>query len=167
MPDALKHLVARVVVVVKHAGLWWGIAISVGLAVVSLAVAAAVVVSWPPDNFKGSHRPRFWAGRHPALRILGLVGKNVAGVVMFLLGLVMALPGVPGQGFLTMIIAVTLVDFPGKHELERRLVGRPWVLRQLNAIRRRFHRPPLEVHLPERHHTPAPSPRPQGGGRGS
>jgi hypothetical protein len=157
MPDALTHFFGRVVAFVKHAGLWWGIAISVALAVASLAVAAAVVISWSPEHFKEPHRPRFWAGRHPALRILGLVGKNVAGVIMFLLGLVMAFPGVPGQGFLTMIIAVTLIDFPGKHELERRLVGRPWVLRQLNAIRRRFNHPPLEVHLTERHHTPPAS----------
>src|ERR1700742_4167864 len=110
MPDALTNLFGRVVALVKHAGLWWGLTISIGLAVGSLAVAAAVVVSWAPDHFKDAHRPRFWAPRHPALRILGLVGKNVAGVVMFFLGLAMALPGVPGQGFLTMIIAVTLID---------------------------------------------------------
>ena len=26
----------------------------------------------------------------------------------------MALPGIPGQGFLTMIVGVTMLDFPGK-----------------------------------------------------
>jgi hypothetical protein len=145
MPDALKHLFARVTDVVKHAGLWWGLAISIGLGLASLVVAAAVVVSWTPDHFKDAHRPRLWA-RHPRpLRLLGMVAKNLAGVVMFAIGFIMALPGIPGQGILTMIIAVTLIDLPGKHELERRLVGRPFVLRQLNAIRRRFQRPPLEV----------------------
>jgi hypothetical protein len=64
---------------------------------------------------------------------------------MFLLGFVMALPGIPGQGVLTMIIAVTLIDFPGKRELERRLVSRPWVLKHLNNVRRRFHRAPLDL----------------------
>jgi H+/Cl- antiporter ClcA len=152
MPDALEHLLRRVAALVQHAGLWWGLAISLGLAVGSLAVAAAVVVSWGPDHFKEAHRPKLWASHPPPLRLLGHVAKNLAGVVMFLLGVIMALPGVPGQGILTMIIALTLIDFPGKHELERRLIGRPWVLRKLNAIRHRFHRPPLEVHLEPHHH---------------
>jgi hypothetical protein len=148
MPDALKHLFARVAGIVQHGGLWWGLAISIGLAVASLAVAAAVVVSWSPDHFKDAHRPRLWASHPRTLRVLAILGKNLAGVVMFAIGFIMALPGIPGQGILTMIIAVTLIDLPGKHELERRMVGRPFVLRQLNAIRRRFHRPPLEISLP-------------------
>lgn len=145
MLDALKHLLARVTEIVQHAGLWWGLALSVGLAVGSIVVAAAVVVSWAPDHFNGNSRPKLWP-KHPApLRIAGIVAKNLAGIIMFLLGLAMALPGVPGQGILTMIIAVTLIDFPGKARLERRMVGRPWVLRQLNAVRRRFQKPPLHL----------------------
>jgi hypothetical protein len=57
----------------------------------------------------------------------------------------MALPGVPGQGILTMIIGLTLVDFPGKLDLERRLIARPVVLRRLNALRTRFKRAALEL----------------------
>lgn len=158
MADALKHLFARATDLVKHAGLWWGLAISIGLAVTSLAVAAAVVVSWAPDHFKHAHRRKLWASHPPPLRLLGMIAKNLAGVVMFALGFIMALPGIPGQGILTMIIAVTLIDLPGKHELERRLVGRPFVLRQLNAIRRRFKRPPLEVGSPTAASGPQPAP---------
>jgi hypothetical protein len=79
------------------------------------------------------------------MRAVGIVGKNLAGAVLLVLGLVMALPGIPGQGILTMIIGITLVDFPGKQRLERRLIGRPAVLRRLNRLRARFRRPPLEV----------------------
>ena len=57
----------------------------------------------------------------------------------------MALPGVPGQGLLTALIGLTLINFPGKTELERRLIGRPAVLRTVNRLRARFHRPPLEL----------------------
>jgi hypothetical protein len=146
MLDALKRFATRVGHATEHAGLWWGVAISVGLAVVSLAIAAAVVLSWPPDQFKDHHsRSVFWAHRSPAVRIAGLVGKNVAGGILLVLGAIMALPGIPGQGVLTMIIGLTLVDFPGKHALERRLVGRPWVLRHINSLRRRFKQPPLEL----------------------
>ena len=76
---------------------------------------------------------------------LAAIGKNVAGVVLVLLGLVMALPGIPGQGVLTMIVGLTLIDFPGKRGLERRLIGRPHILRAINRLRARFDRAPLET----------------------
>jgi hypothetical protein len=145
MAEWFRPLIARIVAASKSGGLWWGVGISLALAVASLAIAVAVVVTWSPERFKLGHGARFLEARHPALRALARVAKNLAGLVLLLLGFVMALPGVPGQGILTMIIGLTLVDFPGKVELERRLVRRPFVLRQLNVIRGRFHRPPLVV----------------------
>lgn len=148
MPDWLADLMVRVRALGASGGLWLGVALSLGLAVASLAIAAAVVVTWPVARFKRGARPAFLA-THPApLRVLARVGKNVAGAVLVLLGFIMALPGVPGQGILTMIIGLTLVDFPGKVELERRLVARPFVLRKLNALRHRFKRPALELESP-------------------
>ena len=40
--------------------------------------------------------------------------RTSAGGLLILLGLVMALPGIPGQGVLTMIVGLTMIDFPGK-----------------------------------------------------
>jgi hypothetical protein len=145
VPDWLRQLPARLAAAGKSGGLWLALALSVGLAVVSLAIAALVVVTWPADRFKAGANAKFLPDHPTPVRVLAHVGKNVLGVVLVLLGLVMALPGVPGQGVLTMIIGLTLVDFPGKVELERRLVRRPFVLRSLNALRRRFHRAPLDV----------------------
>lgn len=145
MVETLKHALVRIGTAAKHAGLWWGVAISLGLALASLAVAAAVVVSWPPDHFGSAGRAGLWPDRHPVLRGLGLVMKNVAGGVLLVLGALMALPGIPGQGILTMIIGLTLVDFPGKVALERRLIGRPSVLKRLNRLRARFHRAALQL----------------------
>jgi hypothetical protein len=143
MPEGLRSLVTRIAHAAQGAGLWWGIAISVGLAVASLAVAAAVVLSWSPGHFATTGRWGFWAERPAPVRVLGIVGKNVAGLLMLLIGFVMALPGVPGQGVLTMIIGLTLVDFPGKLGLERRLIGRPAVISRINRLRGRFGREPL------------------------
>ena len=84
-------------------------------------------------------------GHHPILRVLGIAAKNLAGTVLILLGIIMALPGVPGQGFLTILIGLTLVDFPGKRKLERSLVRRKAVLGAVNQLRARFGRPDLEV----------------------
>ena len=79
------------------------------------------------------------------MEVLHAIGRNVGGAILILLGVAMSLPGVPGQGVLTIIIGITLLDIPGKRRIERRLIGRPRILRLLNRMRARFHRPPLEL----------------------
>jgi hypothetical protein len=58
-------------------------------------------------------------------------------------GSILALPGVPGQGMLTVLIGFVLIDLPGKRRLERKLVGRPRILRAINRLRKRFGSPRL------------------------
>ena len=55
----------------------------------------------------------------------------------------MSLPGVPGQGILTILMGVMLVDFPGKHAAERWLLTRRGVLTAINALRGKLGKPPL------------------------
>jgi hypothetical protein len=136
----MTDLIAHVTHLLSRGGLWLGIGISVVLAIGSIALVAVVVVHWPADHFK-AHHDGLAAQRHP----LATIGRNVGGVLLILLGLVMALPGIPGQGILTMIVGLTLVDFPGKRELERRLIGRPHILHALNRLRARFKRAPLDM----------------------
>lgn len=71
------------------------------------------------------------------------VGKNVLGVVLLALGVAMLV--LPGQGLLTIIVALVLIDFPGKRRLLRRLVSRPRVRQALNHMRERAGKPPLEL----------------------
>ena len=142
MADTWRRRLAPVLHFLESGGFWWGVGISVALAIGSLALATAVIVAWPPTRFTHGPRP---SQRHPVVRGLGLVGKNLAGLVLLVLGFVMALPGIPGQGVLTMIIGLTLLDFPGKRGLERRVLKHPRVLGAINRLRARFHRPPLEM----------------------
>jgi hypothetical protein len=109
----------------------------------SLAVVAFLLVRVSPMFFQDSHSRDLWPDRHPVLRLVGLVVKNAVGIALLALGLLLSLPGVPGQGLLTMLIGLMLVDFPGKRRLERRIIGRPRILRAVNRLRRRFGRPPL------------------------
>jgi hypothetical protein len=67
----------------------------------------------------------------------------VVGLVFLLAGFAMLF--LPGQGILTMLIGISLMDFPGKRMLERKLVGRPAVLKTINMMRAKFDRPPLTV----------------------
>jgi hypothetical protein len=139
MTDLFTHLTK----LLAKGGLWLGVGISVVLAIGSIALVAFVVIHWPADHFK-EHLPGMGPlaePTHPVAR----VAKNVGGGLLVLLGLVMALPGIPGQGILTMIVGLTMLDFPGKRGLERRLIGRPHILHALNRLRARFGRAPLEM----------------------
>jgi hypothetical protein len=81
--------------------------------------------------------------RHWVLRSGAVIAKNAIGVLLVLLGIVMALPAVPGQGLLTLLVGLMLVDFPGRRALEYKLISRPSVLRAVNRLRTMFSRPPF------------------------
>ncbi|HEV2764238.1 MAG TPA: hypothetical protein VGV38_14750, partial [Pyrinomonadaceae bacterium] len=104
----------------------------------SIAVVSFLLVKLPADYFTTGQHRAFWLDRHPAVRWTGIVAKNVLGYLLVLLGLVMSLPGVPGQGVLTILLGVMLLDFPGKHRLERNIVCRPRVRQAIDRLRARF-----------------------------
>lgn len=110
---------------------------------VSFVAGLLVTLALPPDYFV-RRRPsdaRPWSLARVAL----LVVRNLIGGLMFLAGLVMAVPLVPGPGLVFMLIGAGLVDFPGKRALELRLLRRRHVLRSVNGIRARFGRAPLQT----------------------
>jgi hypothetical protein len=84
------------------------------------------------------------------LKVLLAIVRNVAGYLLIVLGAIMSLPGVPGQGILTILMGVMLVDLPGKHRAERWLLTRRGVLSGVNKLRAKLGKPPLitEVSAP-------------------
>jgi hypothetical protein len=142
MPAPIDHLIEVAGKLLQKGGLWWGVGMSVALAIGSIALAVTVIIRWPPDHFVRDHAAEA-AKQHVVLRTLALMAKNLLGGIVILLGMVMALPGIPGQGLLMMIVGVTILDFPGKRRLERRLIARPRILRSINNLRARFGHPPL------------------------
>jgi hypothetical protein len=128
---------------------WRGVLVGAVLMVVtfvgSIGVVSFLLVKLPPTYFQESHPRDFWVGRHQAVRLFGLVAKNLAGVLLVLLGILMSLPGVPGQGVLTILLGVMLLDFPGKRRLEYKLISQPRVFNNINRLRARFDKPPLEL----------------------
>jgi hypothetical protein len=124
-----------------------GVLLTIGLFVltffVSLGIVSLLLVKIPPTYFKEDHDREFWTDRHPAIRLAGVIGKNILGVLLVALGVVLSLPGVPGQGLLTILLGVMLLDFPGKRRLEQKLISRPSVLSTINRLRHRFGKPAL------------------------
>lgn len=124
--------------------LWWLAASSVILFLGTLALVPYLVVRIPRDYFRRDSRERPQpAPRHPLLRVALLVIKNVVGVVLLVAGIAMLV--LPGQGIVTIVVALTLLDFPGKFRLERWLVTREPVFRAINWLRQRRGHPPLAL----------------------
>jgi hypothetical protein len=110
--------------------------------VISLASTVWVVLQIPADYFC-SYRPPAFVKEHPIIRWSLRILKNLAGLALLALGIIMFFPGVPGQGALTILIALMLLDFPGKRRMERWMIRRRRVRRAVNRLRQRFNRPPL------------------------
>jgi hypothetical protein len=136
---------------------WLG-AVSLLLFVVTLAVFPLVIVFLPPDYFVRHRRdPARRVRRHPVVWWALTIVKNAVGVVLVLAGIAMLV--LPGQGLLTILIGVTLTNFPGKYALERRLVSRPRVARAIHRVRDLAGRPRLEIPaIGEVHDEPPPGP---------
>ena len=87
---------------------------------------------------------------HPVLRVVGHIVKNAVGAVFLFAGFLMLF--LPGQGVLTMLIGISMLDFPGKRKLEAKLIGQPTVLNVINHMRKKRGKPPLVLapdHKPE------------------
>jgi hypothetical protein len=110
---------------------------------ISLGIVAFIMVRIPSNYFRHDHSTEFLSGYHPVIRVLGFLGKNLLGVLLVTLGIVMSIPGVPGQGILTILLGVMLLDFPGRRSLEIKLVKQPRVFKTINKLRHKFDKPPL------------------------
>lgn len=111
----------------------------------TLVMVPWLVVRIPEDYFLPRERPpvRLHGDRHISLQILLLVCKNLLGVLFIALGIVMLV--LPGQGLLTILAGLILLDFPGKFRFERTLICQPAIQRSINWLRRRANRPPLRL----------------------
>jgi hypothetical protein len=68
--------------------------------------------------------------------------KNVLGLVLLIAGLAMLV--LPGQGVITILIGILFLDFPGKYQLERRLIQQKNIQSAIAWIRKRTGQPPLK-----------------------
>ncbi len=118
-------------------------AVSLLMFVGTLVLIPVLVARIPEDYFTGEHRHRARTRNlHPLLYWGGLVVKNLLGLVLVLAGIAMLL--LPGQGILSILIGISLMNFPGKYALERKLVSLPKVMDGINWLRKKSGRPPLQ-----------------------
>jgi hypothetical protein len=123
---------------------WAGSAFALSIAMFfgSLIAVPILVARMRPDYFL-TRQPteESWSGRHQVTRITVLLLKNLIGVVLVLAGIAMLV--LPGQGFLTILIGMTLLNFPGKRKLELRIFRLRPVSKAINWVRTKAKQPPL------------------------
>jgi hypothetical protein len=144
-----------------HAHGRWLTALSIGLFLAGAALIGFLIIRLPADYFVPRANAPRPSSRHPLARIILAALRNTFGFALVLLGVLMSAPLVPGPGLLAILLGLSLMSFPGKRRLERRLLRLPGLLTSINALRRRFHRAPIVVPAPGPH---APGPAVRGGG---
>lgn len=119
--------------------------ISVALFALSAWLIPRFLVHLPPDYFVRQPLQEPPNGR----KLWRTLAKNALGVLLLLAGLAMLV--LPGQGILTLVVALLLLDVPGKPRFLRRCVSKPLVLSGLNRLRARFGALPFQVRPPSDH----------------
>jgi hypothetical protein len=131
----------------------WNWVLLGSLAFLALSVGGValvgVLLTRLPATYFSEPRPRaFWIDTQPVLRWTVLLVKNIIGAVLVALGIILAMPGVPGPGILTILVGIMLIDFPGKRRLECWLIGRPKILVAVNRMRQRYGKAPFVLRDP-------------------
>lgn len=122
----------------------WAFAASIAMFVGGLVGVPWLIVRMPHDFFLRHDKPRPY--RHPAVHAILVIVRNVIGWVLLVAGIAMIV--LPGQGLLTILVAIALMDFPGKRRVELALARQRHIHRAIDWIRRKAHRPPMV--LPEK-----------------
>jgi len=122
--------------------LWWIFGISTAMMLLTPLLVSWIIIKLPKDYFVEEKRRRLQSlVQYPALRVVVAIVKNVLGAVLVIAGVIMLVA--PGQGLLTIVVGLMLLDFPGKYRLERWLVTRRQVWRSIQWLRKRARQPEL------------------------
>ena len=110
----------------------------------SLVAVPWLVAKMPADYFvRSSEEQADFRHQHPVVAMAWRILRNLLGGVLLLAGVAMLV--LPGQGLLTILLGIMLIDFPGKRRLEIFLIRRPSIHRVVRWIRRRAGRDDLQL----------------------
>ena len=105
------------------------ILIGIGGLSILILIFSIIGLGWfisqiPEDYFVHEKRQADnWNKYSSETRVVIIIVKNVIGIVMLISGLFLLV--LPGQGILTMIIGILLIDYPGKFKLEQKIISIP------------------------------------------
>jgi hypothetical protein len=138
MPASVQQLID---IAAEYAA--WLVAGSLLMLAIGVFIGPWMVLNLPADYFTYRRRQAMRVDRrHPVVLLLLTSAKNVIGAVLVVAGLCLFF--LPGQGIITLVAGLIVMNYPGKFRLERWLVSRPRVLPALNWLRRRYGRDLLQ-----------------------
>lgn len=114
---------------------------------ISLVAFLATLIAIPwlvariPQNYFTS--PPKQAPQDGAGRWIVIFFKNILGLIFVVAGILMLV--LPGQGILTIVLGLSLLDFPAKRRFILWLVSHPIVYRSLDWLRRKTGSEPLDL----------------------
>jgi hypothetical protein len=123
--------------------------VEAALAVVSIVMFVATIVAVPvflvriPDDY--------FVRRHPPRSLLRRTLTTLMGLVLLTLGIAMLV--LPGQGILTILVGLGVLELPFRDRVVARLLRHPRVEAAVDSLRRRAGKgpllvPPSDGHLP-------------------
>jgi uncharacterized Tic20 family protein len=104
--------------------------------VVSLVATPFLLGKIPVDYFTQSHQCK-----NNCNFVVATI-KNLIGLVLLLAGIIMLVT--PGQGIISILLGLFLMEFPGKRKLELKLIGNDATFQAINWLRSKAGVPPLE-----------------------
>lgn len=122
-----------------------GVGLFLSSLLISFVAIGIVMVKIPANYFSSHYKQDFLPDSSWLVRWGAVILKNIFGLFLIVLGILLSLPGVPGQGILTILLGLIMIDIPGKRPLEARIIKRPTVLAAVNNLRGRYNKPPLEL----------------------
>jgi archaellum biogenesis protein FlaJ (TadC family) len=112
----------------------WILSISLLLFLATLILVPMLIIRIPEDYFCHTKR-RLMRVHHPLIKLVLLLLKNLLGGLLLAAGIIMLFT--PGQGLVTLLLGLMIMDYPGKYTLECWLINRLRLLPALNWFRRR------------------------------
>jgi len=106
-------------------------------AFIGTALAVPFLINLLPEDYflKEKRRESFTSPASAFIFFILFVIKNLTGLLLLFVGI--ALLFMPGQGLLTIILSLVLLDFPGKWKLQKSIIRRKKIADALNWVRRR------------------------------
>jgi hypothetical protein len=112
--------------------------LSLGMFLVSLVIFPLIIIFLPHDYFM---RPEPSIATLNPFRIVLRILKNALGCVLIVAGLLMLF--LPGQGLLSLLLGLSFLQFPGKRQLELRLLRLPRIRSSVAWVRQKANRRPV------------------------
>ncbi len=110
------------------------------LTIVLLQVLKPFIARLPADYFVNESRAKSRKGSVP-MKII----RNIGAVLLVIAGVFLSLPGIPGPGFLLILVALILGDFPYKFRMLHWLASRRLISKWMTKTRAKYGKPAFEM----------------------